>query len=121
MDSGVTGLAQGNEVVPRVGSAFSQRLLVVDLLGGGKPAFLLAQLAQRVLLDVPVSDALPGAAIPASYSRVTVVLLVALGLCFGVLLAEPAICQLGASRVRAGAFWFCRHYLTSSGTSQYCD
>lgn len=63
VDSGMAGLAQGNEIVSRVGSAFSQRLLVVDLFSGGQPAFLLAQLAQRVLLDVPVADALPGAAI----------------------------------------------------------
>ena len=45
VDSGVAGLAQGNEIVSHVGSAFSQRLLVVDLLGGGQPAFLLTQLA----------------------------------------------------------------------------
>ena len=113
VDSGVAGFTEGNEVVPRVGSAFSQRLLVVDLLGGGQPAFLLAQLAQRVLLDVPVADALPGAAIPTAYSRVTVVLLVAFGFRFGVLLAEPAIRQLGASGVRTGALGFCWHRSTS--------
>ena len=47
VDSGMAGLAQGNEIVPRVGSSFSQRLFVVDLFGGGQPAFLLTQLAQR--------------------------------------------------------------------------
>src|SRR5699024_11375631 len=104
---------EGNEVVPCVGSGFGQRLLVVDLLGGGQPAFLLAQLAQRVLLDVPVADALPGAAIPAAYSRVTVVLLVAFGLRLGVLLAEPAIRQLGTAGIRTGALGLCGHRSTS--------
>ena len=51
-----------------------QREAFVVHLRRGQPAFLLTQLAQRVLLDVPVADALPGAAIPAAYSRVTVVL-----------------------------------------------
>ena len=75
----------------------------MHLFGGGQSAIPLAQLTQRMLLDVPVTDALPGAAIPAAYSRVTVVLLVAFGFCFGVLLAEPAVRQLGAAGVRTGA------------------
>ena len=113
VDSGVAGLAQGNEIVSRVGSAFSQRLFVVHLFGGGQSAIPQAQLTQRMLLDVPVADALPGAAIPTAYSRVTVVLLVAFGFRFGVLLAEPAIRQLGASGVRTGALGFCWHRSTS--------
>ena len=103
----------GQRDCPARGFSFSQRLFVVDLFGGGQPAFLLTQLAQRVLLDVPVPDALPGAAIPTAYSRVTVVLLVAFGFRFGVLLAEPAIRQLGASGVRTGALGFCWHRSTS--------
>ena len=113
MDSGVTGFTQGNEVVPRMGSAFRQRLLVVDLLGGGQPAFLLTQLAQRVLLDVPVADALPGAAIPTAYSRVTVVLLVAFSFRLGVLLAEPAVRQLGTAGVRTRSFGSAWQWFTS--------
>ena len=85
----------------------------MHLFGGGQSAFLLTQLAQRVLLDVPVADALPGAAIPAAYSRVTVVLLVAFGFRLGVLLAEPAVCQLGTAGVRTGALGLCRHRSTS--------
>ena len=72
---------------------------MMHLFDRGKPAVFETQLAQRMLLDVPVADALPGAAIPTAYSRVTVVLLVAFGFHLGVLLAEPAIRQLGASGV----------------------
>ena len=87
MDSGVTGFTEGNEVVTCVCAALRERYLVMHLFGGGQPAIPLAQLTQRMLLDVPVADALPGAAIPAAYSRVTVVLLVAFGFRLGVLLA----------------------------------
>ena len=113
VDSGVAGFTEGNEVVPCVCAALRERYLVMHLFGGGQPAIPLAQLTQRMLLDVPVADALPGAAIPAAYSRVTVVLLVAFGFRFGVLLAEPAIRQLGASGVRTGALGFCWHRSTS--------
>ena len=113
MDSGVAGLTQGDKIVSCVCAAFRERHLVMNLLGGGQSAFPLAQLAQRVLLDVPVTDAFPGAAIPAAYSRVTVVLLVAFGFRLGVLLAESAIRQLGTAGVRTGALGFCRHRFTS--------
>ena len=79
VDSGVTGFTEGNEVVACVCAALRERYLVMHRFGGGQPAIPLAQFTQRMLLDVPVADALPGAAIPAAYSRVTVVLLVAFG------------------------------------------
>ena len=85
----------------------------MHLFGGGQPTIPLAQLTQRMLLDVPVADALPGAAIPAAYSRVTVVLLVAFGLRLGVLLAEPAVRQLGTAGIRTGALGLCGHRSTS--------
>ena len=69
--------------------------------------------APRMLLDVPVADALPGAAIPAAYSRVTVVLLVAFGFRLGVLLTEPAVRQLGTAGVRTGTLGLCGHCSTS--------
>ena len=113
VDSGVAGLAQGNEIVPCVCAALRERYLVMHLFGGGQPAIPLAQLTQRMLLDVPVADALPGAAIPAAYSRVTVVLLVAFGFRLGVLLAEPAVRQLGTAGIRTGALGLCGHRSTS--------
>ena len=106
-------LTQSDKIIPCMCSTFGQRLFVVYFLGGCQFAFLLAQLTQRVLLDIPVSDALPGAAIPAAYSRVTVILLIAFGFRLGVLLAEPAIRQLGASGVRTGELGFFWHHYTS--------
>ena len=91
VDSGVTGFTEGNEVVPCVCATLGKRYLVMHLLSGSQPAIPLAQLAQRVLLDVPVADALPGAAIPTAYSRITVILLVAFVLLFLMLLAEPSV------------------------------
>ena len=113
VDSGVAGFTEGNEVVPCVCAALGEGYLVMHLFGGGQPAIPLAQLTQRMLLDVPVADALPGAAIPAAYSRVTVVLLVAFGLRLGVLLAEPAVRQLGTAGIRTGALGLCGHRSTS--------
>lgn len=113
VDSGVTGFTEGNEVVPCVCATLGKRYLVMHLLSGSQPAIPLAQLAQRVLLDVPVADALLGAAIPTAYSRVTVVLLVAFSFRLGVLLAEPAVRQLGTAGVRTGALWLCGHHSTS--------
>ena len=92
-------LTQSDKIIPYMCSTFGQRLFVVYFLGGCQFAFLLTQLTQWVLLDVLIADALPSPAIPAAYSRVTVVLLVAFGLRLGVLLAEPPIRQLGTSGV----------------------
>ena len=81
----------------------------MHLFGGGQPAIPLAQLTQRMLLDVPVADALPGAAIPAAYSRVTVVLLVAFVFLFLMFLAEPTVRKIGTAGERTRSLWFSWH------------
>ena len=112
MDSGVTGLAKGNQIVFCMGTALGKRNLVVYLLGWHQPSVLLAQLADRVLLHIAVSDAFPGTSIPAAYSRVPVVLLVAFGFYLGVFLAESSIGQLGAAGIGTGALGLLRHHVT---------
>ena len=91
MDLAVTGLAQSNEVVSCMSSTLGQRCAVVYLFGGDKPSLLLAQLTQRVLCCIAVTDAFPSASVPTAYGRVSVILLVAFGFLLCVFLTEPAI------------------------------
>ena len=112
MDSGVTGLAKGDQIISCVSATLGKRNLVMYLLGWRQPSVLLAQLADGMLLHIAVPDAFPSPSIPAAYSWVPIVLLVALGLCLGVFLAESSIGQLGAAGIGAGAFGFCGHRFT---------
>ena len=112
MDSGVTGLAKGDQIISCVSATLGKRNLVMYLLGWRQPSVLLAQLADGMLLHIAVPDAFPSPSIPAAYSWVPIVLLVALGLCLGVFLAESSIGQLGAAGIGAGAFGFCGHHVT---------
>ena len=80
-------------------TSFREGQLVVDLFGGCQLSILLAQLTQWVGFCVAVTDALPCSAVPTAYSRVTVVLLVALGFLLCVFLTEPSVGQLGTAGV----------------------
>jgi hypothetical protein len=91
MDSGVARLAKSNQIFPCVCAAFRKRSAMVDFLSRNKQTFLLAQLAQRMQLHIAVTDTLPCTAITTAYSRVSVVLLVALVLQLFMFLTEPAI------------------------------
>lgn len=112
VDSGVTGLAKGNQIISCMGTALGKRNLVVYLLGRRQPSVLLAQLADGMLLHIAVPDAFPGPSIPATYSWVPVVLLVAPGFYLGVFLAESSIGQLGAAGVGTGALGLFGHHVT---------
>jgi len=115
MDSGVTHLAQSNQVVSGMGAAFRQRYLMVYFLRGSQPAVLLTQFAQQMLLHIAVTDTLPSSSISAAGLRIAVVLLIALGFQLGMLLTEPAIRQFGAAGIGTGALGFLGHHFTSSG------
>jgi hypothetical protein len=80
------------------------------LLDRNNDASLAALLTQGMFLDIAVSDSLPCSSVPTVYSRISVVLLVASVLLFGMLLTEPLICQFGASGMMAWVLWFSRHY-----------
>jgi hypothetical protein len=78
MDPGVTGFAQGDQVVPVVGPAFRQRLLVVDFFRHHVPAVLQAQLTERMAGHVGIPDLLPGPAVPFLRTRTAFILFVPL-------------------------------------------
>ncbi len=96
----VTGLAQGDQIISRMCAAFGQRDLVVYFLGRRKSAFMLTQLAHRMRLHIAVADSFPCASVPTAYSRVAVVLLVALGFQLGVFFTEPSVCKSWTAGVR---------------------
>ena len=97
MNSGMTGLAKGNQIISCVSATLGQRHLVVDFLGRNQFAVLLAHLTQRVLLHIAVTDTLPSPSVSTAYSRVSVILLVAFGFLPFVFLTEPSISQLGTT------------------------
>ena len=89
-----------------MGAAMAERQYVVHLLSGGYAAFHLTPLAQRVDADIAVPYSLPGSAVAFAHGRVTVVLFIAPGLLFPMLLTEPSIRQLRTAGVGAGALRF---------------
>ena len=84
---------------------------MVDFLGGNQHTLGVAFLAERMCLDVAVTDALPRPSIPTAYSRVSVVLLVALVFLTFMLLAEPTLRKVGTAGVGTGTLWFSWHLL----------
>lgn len=113
MDSGMAGLAKGNQIIPCVSAALGERNFMVDFLSGNQHTFGLTQLTQRMLLDIAVADPLPGSAVSAAHFRVTVVFLIASVLLSLVFFAESSVCQLGAAGVGTGTLGLLRHFFTS--------
>ena len=95
----VAGFTKGDQILCGMSTSFRERQLVVDLFGGCQFSVLFAQLTQRVCFCVTVTDTLPCSAVSTAYSRVTVVLLVALGFLLGVFLTESSVGQLGTAGV----------------------
>ncbi len=91
MDSGMARFAKSNQIFSCVCTTFRKRDAMVDFLSRNKQTFLLAQLTQRMQLHIAVTDTLPCTAITTAYSRVSVVLLVALVLQLLVFLTESTI------------------------------
>lgn len=109
MDSGMTGFAQGDQVVPIVSPAFCQRFLVVDLFHHHVPAVLQAQLAERMAGHVGIPDLLPRPAVPFLGTRTSFILFVPLGDDLLMLLTVPTVRQVRAARKRTGPLGFSRH------------
>ena len=93
MDPRVAGFAQGDEVLSIMRSTIGQRDFMVDFLGRNQDTFGLAQLAHGMRLHIAVADSFPCASVPTAYSRVAVVLLIALGFQLGVFFTEPSVCK----------------------------
>ena len=109
MDPGMTGFAQGNQIVPGMGPAFRQRFLMVDLLRHHVPAVLQAQFTQRMAGHVSIPDLLPGPAVPFLRCRTTFILFVLLVDDLLMLLTVPPIRQVRAAWEGTGSFRFSRH------------
>ena len=94
-------------------STFRKRNFVMHLFGRHKQSAFQTLLTEWVCLDIAISDSFPSSAVSTAYSRVSVVLLVAFCLLLCVFLAEPSVCQLGATGERARSLWFPWHSNTS--------
>lgn len=90
-------------------STFCQRQLVMYFLNRNDDSLGIALLTERMRLCIGITNPLPRSAVPAVYSRVSVVLLVAAVIEFCVFLTEPVVCQLGTSRIVTWVFWLARH------------
>ena len=122
MDLAVTGLAQCHKVISCVSATLRQRLEVVDFLGGDKPSFFPAMLAQWMGLDIAVTDSFPGTSVTAAGSRVTVVAFITLCLLLCVFLAEPSVSKVGTAGMGTRSFWLSWHLvhlLRNSSPSLY--
>ena len=64
----------------------------MDLFRRNKQTFLLAQLAQRMLLYIAVTDTLPSTTITSAHRRVTVVFLVAFVFQLFMFFTKPTVC-----------------------------
>ena len=117
MDTGVTRLAKGYEIVRIMCPTFCQRNDVVDFLDRNDHAALKALFAEGMLPCVPCTDTCPCPAVPAAYRSVPSVLLV--GPCFFlrvfVAVPLPRLHQLRASGMCTRMLWFPRHCSLLSG------
>lgn len=118
MDFRMTGLTQRNKITLLVCSSLGQRQLVMHLLHRTKQTFPIAFLTEWVLGYIAVTDSFPCPSVPTAYSRVSVVLLVALVLLPLVFLTEPPLCQVGTAGKGTGALWFSWHSATSLCTKK---
>jgi len=90
-------------------SSLGERNDVVDFLHGDVASGLQALLAERMLVDIPVTDSFPRPAV-AFAGRVTALeLLIVLFHHLGVLLAVDTVGQVRAAGKAARSFWFPWH------------
>ena len=111
MNSGMTGFTYSFQVAYVVSSALRERFYVVDSLGRCISSFGKADLAERVLRGISLSDERPCPAVAFSSLWISLVLLVASCFCSCMLLTEPSVSEFRASGVRARAFRFLWHCL----------
>ena len=90
-------------------SALGERFYVVDGIGWCISSFGKADLAERMLGSVGFSNDCPCLSVAFSGLWISLVLLVASGFCFGMLLTEPSVSESRASGVRTWSLWFSWH------------
>lgn len=94
-------------------AAFRERDLVVDFFCRNKQTFLLAQLAQRMLLHIAVTDTLPSTTITTAHGRVTVIFLVALVLLAFMFFTKPTVSKPWAAGIGTWSLGVHWHRFTS--------
>ena len=115
-DAGMAAMTQRHKIVLSVGATTRKRKNVVNFLGRRQLALLLTLLAERVCLDVAVTDSFPATAVALVGLGVTLVLIVLFVhdlLMLGTVLltySEPTAAGIGT-----GTFWFVGHWFTSLG------
>ena len=76
MNLRVTRLAQRDQIAPVVCATFTQRKLVMNLLGRNQYPTGITLLTERMLRSILVTDPLPGSAIPTFGILISAILLV---------------------------------------------
>ena len=109
----MTGFTKSHEVAFLIAATLGERKDVMYFLGRSQLALFPALLAERMRLDVTVTDSFPGSAVSFVRSRVALILVVTLVhdlLMLGTVLlthGEPT-----AARIGTGTFWFVWHGFT---------
>jgi hypothetical protein len=100
---------EAHEVRLIVCSSFGERNDVMDFLNRNVSSFLQALLAERMLVDVPVTDSFPRPAVAFAGRVAALELLVVLFHDLGVLLAVNTVGQVRAAGKAARSLWFHWH------------
>ena len=111
VNSGMTGFAYSLEVADVVGSALRERFYVVDCLGWCISSLRKADLAERMLGSVGFTDCCPCFTVAFPGLRISLILFVASGFSFGMLLTEPSVSKLRASREGTRSFRSFWHFV----------
>ena len=108
----VTRLAQRDQIAPIVRATFTQRLLMMDLFRRYYHSTLEAQLTERMLRSILVTDPFPRSPVTPLCPGITPILFIlTVHLCL-VFRAIPPIRQVGTARISARLLRFPRHLST---------
>lgn len=111
VNPGMTGFTYSFEVADVVGSALRERFNVVDCLGWCISSLRKTDLAERMLGSVGFTDCCPGFTVAFPGFGISLILLVASSFGFGMLLTEPSVSKLRASREGAWSFRSSWHFI----------
>ena len=111
MNSGMTGLTYSFQVAYVVSSALRERFYVVDSFCRCISSFGKADLAERMLCGISLSDERPCLSVAFSCRWISLIFLVASCLFLCMLFAEPSFSEFRASGVRTRTFRFLWHCL----------
>lgn len=112
-DSRVASFAKGHEIVLLIATTFGEREDVVDFLYGRQLTLLPTLFAERVHLDVLVTDTFPGTAILFVGLRIKLIFIVTMISFLLMLITVLVIGQPWTSWALTGALWLLGHRLTS--------